>query len=372
MTWAQTIVYTLHMTIGLPQNRNEATSWMLAYINLSRYDRKFFADIWSKKITQNIALTHGQNLLWEKVLKKYHRQITSHQTTVDNLLSLEWPVQPMEFVSHYLTKQVWIQEEKICVQFPFNPKMVEEMRELKTKETKFQRNDHKEIWTFSHEEKIWYIALNTKTARTIYQFAKKFDLQLDQTFQNLVSSMEQVGPRDHWLVQLREVNGRYYVNNINDQLHEQLCEYDFSIDIPTLNFIQNLCIHPSSHFVEQLQSRYPHILNAFFAENTTITIGNCNFTPVIDYCRAAGIDDILILSASRAGQKWIDVDLPVNVYHLDWPIDMKSLKNTVDVLAGKTLLLIANGVYARTLLDECSFSQIFKSPSNKIITVECT
>lgn len=357
------------MTNPLPQNRPEATAWMLANINLSRYDRKFFADIWSKKIVQNIALTHGQNLLWEKILKKYHRQITGQQTTVDNLLSLTWILPPMELVTQYLKKQVWIQDEKICVQFPFNRKMVDEMQDLKAKETKFQRNDHKEFWVFNHDEKIWYIKLNTKLAAIIYQFARKFQISLDETFQQIVTAMEQVGPRDHWQVQLRESNGRYYVNNINERLCERLNHCDFSIDIPTLNFIQNLGIDPGSHFVEKIQTRYPHILTEFFSKNTAITIDNLDFSPIIDYCQAAGINDILVLSASKAGSRWFDVDLPVNIYNLDWPISVEIFKKVNTELANRPLLLVANGIYARTLADECSMLHIFKSPSNKLITI---
>jgi hypothetical protein len=121
--------------------------------------------------------------------------------------------------------------------FNFDKKMIDEVRTLihddagnhlnKGSEENFG-SGRKYNFAWDGKNKIWRGPFNVYLFRSIYYFAKKHDIEIDNTVSILVSTMSKVGSKKEWTPHMRIVHDRIYVCGLAEAMMSYLDKADLT------------------------------------------------------------------------------------------------------------------------------------------------
>ena len=153
-----------------------SSAWFLGFdpiISLARYDVDVLTSM-SEATASNKPLTEKQGTLLCKILLKYQRQFASKSIDVTPIENPVWriPLRTMDY-SHRVT----IRNDKIILQFPYNSKLIESLREF--------RNSSQGTCAFDRESKVWKIALTEYNLNWVYTWAKANNFEIGQEVETI-------------------------------------------------------------------------------------------------------------------------------------------------------------------------------------------
>lgn len=169
------------------------------------------------KITNDEALTDSQGRYILKLLKKY--QLTLKKHGLDYTSELENPKWKKEFRILDLSKKVYIETDDsdnpiICLKFPFAFKSVFE-KEFLTK------NSQKIRYRWDHDQRVNKINVYDINVVELYEFCEKNKFELDNTFLELVSKIEEIWDCQQEIIpHCVEKNGEINLINANNDAIE--------------------------------------------------------------------------------------------------------------------------------------------------------
>ena len=148
----------------------QTSTWFFGFqpiISLARYDVDVLASMFDSA-TNNKALTEKQGALACKILLKYNRQLAAKLIDVRPLENPVWrvPLRKMDY-----TQSLALEDERLVLRFPYNTKMIEELRSFK--------KDSQGLAEFDYDAKVWKIALTEYNLSWAYAWsqAKNFTIE---------------------------------------------------------------------------------------------------------------------------------------------------------------------------------------------------
>ena len=215
-------------------------------ISLARYDVRVINSM-ATGVRSGIALTDRQAELACKLILKYQRQLANLGIDVG---PVESPQYRMQLRSIDRRRLMWIEQDHIVLQFSFEPKIVDLVRDL-CKESKGS-------WRFENDnKKQWHIALTEPNFITVLQLARENNFEIDARTLEIEQKIQQVQP---YGIELDMVDEKLGLVNAPNSLLEFVQEKAGDITIDNLIKIVDLaaiCYFAISPTVEDLFiSRY--------------------------------------------------------------------------------------------------------------------
>jgi hypothetical protein len=147
-------------------------------INLARYDVKV-VESFAQQSQNNTGFTDKQAALATALVVKYERQLTKLDvdiTPVKDRPEYRIPIRAID-----RTSRVWVENDIICIRFPFNNEMIETVRaESKVS----QGNIH-----WEHEKKYWVADLTEHNVNWVYTFAQSHNFEIDKSLSDLMNKL---------------------------------------------------------------------------------------------------------------------------------------------------------------------------------------
>jgi hypothetical protein len=154
------------------------TNWFFNFdpiISLARYDVNVLTSM-SETVIGNKPLTEKQAGLLCKILLKYQRQFAAHGIDVSPVETPVWRVRPRQMD---YTRRLSIENDKIVLRFPFNTKLIDDIRSF--------RQSCQGSARFDRDAKAWRIGLSEYNVNWLHTWASANEFEISKEIDDLNS-----------------------------------------------------------------------------------------------------------------------------------------------------------------------------------------
>ena len=198
-----------------------SSSYMFAsftpIINLARYDVNFLDSVTDATLG-GTSLTDRQAELAIKLVNKYQKQLMAKGIDIASIATPQYR-KPLRVIDR--TKSILLADKQMQVKFPYDAKMIENIREF----FKTSQGGGK----FDKKEKVWNIELSEYNVNWMVTWGENnsfiIDDQLKSIMQNILAAEEQ-----HYSIELTRVDGKLIILNAPDSMLEYLAEKNITFD----------------------------------------------------------------------------------------------------------------------------------------------
>lgn len=190
-------------------------NWFLGFspiISLARYDVDVLTSM-SEASANNKPLTEKQGKLLCNILLKYQRQLSSKHIDVTPIENPVWrlPLRKMDY-----THRLGLKDDKIIVKFPFNTKLIDQLRAF--------RAESQGASAFDQDEKVWKIALTEFNLNWLHTWAKHNNFEIDSEIESLNTMILQTEEIPYG-IELQYGAEQLEITNCPNSLREYIEEY---------------------------------------------------------------------------------------------------------------------------------------------------
>lgn len=175
-------------------------------ISLARYDVQIVQSMASQTLSGG-SLTDRQAELAYKLALKYKRQFLTQGVSVEGLVDDPKFRSPIRFVDR--TKSIELNNDKIIIRFPYETKLIEEIRDSGKKVP----GDIK----FNKVEKRWEADLVEPRVQWLQEFSNKYNFALDQDIVNIREQIDDELTKE-FVIELRASDNGYCITNAESSL----------------------------------------------------------------------------------------------------------------------------------------------------------
>ncbi len=262
----------------LRSTRDEMLDDILSRLRISRYDLKFLRHIRDRYVKVGKPLTHSQNESFERIIRKYRKQISKLNCNIHLILNLKWKhglIEKSEIVKKsFLTiKENDDGNSEIQLFYPFNLKMNNELRSIMFddhgryyKKFNFTQSmtdlRHKLDW--DKNRKIYYGPFNIYLYKELYAFYMKHKLPVDK---NIIEKVKKFDRKINWTPSVFIKNDRLYISMVTESMIRYIDENNIDLEDISFSNIAKICdnLHLS------LPDEY-YTYEKFLGENPIISI----------------------------------------------------------------------------------------------------
>lgn len=171
-----------------PATGNLNNNWFLGFqpiISLARYDTDVL-DSMSSSTTGKLALTERQGELACKLILKYQRQLAAKHVDVSPVENPVWrvPLRKMDY-----SRRLYLQDEKMYFRFPYDQKLIEQIRDNKSK--------GQGVCEFDYDNKVWRLGLTEYNLNWAYSWAKQNGFSVEPEIEALFQKLLEVEKQDY-------------------------------------------------------------------------------------------------------------------------------------------------------------------------------
>jgi len=289
-------------------DRETAHLWMRENLRFSRYDINFMENV-ARFINDNRPLTIKQNELWEKIVHKYRKQIyneSQNTLTDEDILAKKWRQDPVEFDPSY-APLLWIEDDVIKLQFPFNKDAVADLRTVIQDAGHdyglMLHSAHHEYIHWNRDERVWRGTAYPTLIRDLYYYAKDHEFAVDKSIQDIVDSIP--GGKFNWGPYAEVYGDRYIVSNISPGLLKALPTNEITLN--TIRDLVGLGITLSVEFQSYIFRKFGSALG-HIAVNRNVNIEQKNIDAVKEWLRSTD-NNIIIVHKSTEQHRFNEDDI---------------------------------------------------------------
>ena len=196
------------------ETRDQAHRWLVLHIRYSRYDTNFIDNV-SRLSGENKALTKRQDELWERLVLKYRKQIKNNGWDAEEIVKLNWLLEPVDFDANY-SPLLWYEDGELCCRFPYNQRVVKEIRTVLEEHNTQWLYEYDKRFQWSKERRCWHGQFHPALCKDLIEFANDNEFEIDSSVQQFEDAIP--GTDREWLPIAEYVNGCVYVSNLTPRL----------------------------------------------------------------------------------------------------------------------------------------------------------
>jgi hypothetical protein len=178
-------------------------------ISLARYDMKVIPSLAEQTIGGK-GYTDKQAALALQLVIKYERQLNKLGLDISPVHTPEYRI-PLREIDR--TSRVWVDGELIKLKFPYDTKLIEQVRDA--------GKESKGSIKFNRDERVQEIALTEWNLNWVYTFAKINNLEIDPTLEAVMKLLMEVESQPY-SIELTYNNNELAINNAADGLVEYI------------------------------------------------------------------------------------------------------------------------------------------------------
>lgn len=190
-------------------------------LTLSHYDLKFLQNLQTIVLSQK-KITKNQVDLFEKIVKKYHRQLNKYNLIEKITINLKWTTEIIPSDPKFTNAHIFIENNIIFFRSPFNKKFLEYFRKVK---------NNSFVW--SKDKKMYESPFNTFALKLIVDashlhYSNVVYCEITKTLLNdLIDKFSNV---KYWNPTLVKKQNNYYITASNQSLDLAIKHITFSDD----------------------------------------------------------------------------------------------------------------------------------------------
>lgn len=196
-------------------------------LRLNKYDYKFLSNL-LVLIIKNNYVTTNQNLLFEKLMHKYKKQLKKHN--INFTPNLPWHVETITSSAHFTEAHLKLDNDRLFLRLPFNKKFINDLHEY------YERYYHKQIFTLNWDKdnKQYVCEYSIENFKMIYELVTKYyTLNLCNQLSNLLDTINQYKSRLYNPTYVK-LNNNYYILCCNQQTYEATSHLTFDNSAGTI------------------------------------------------------------------------------------------------------------------------------------------
>ena len=191
-------------------------------VSLARYDVNFLDSVTDATLG-GAALTDRQAELALRIINKYSRQLGTHQISVDVITHTPAYRKPLRIIDR--SKRVDVKNGEIIIQFPYEQKLIDSIRE--------QAKDSQGRVRFDKEDKAWKVGLTEYNVNWVHAFAEQHQFSIGT---ELADAMQQIinVEHDRYTIELVIKDNCLHIENATTSMLEYLGNEHNMFDISEL------------------------------------------------------------------------------------------------------------------------------------------
>jgi hypothetical protein len=209
------------------ETRNAAHRWLVLHIRYSRYDTNFIDNV-SRLSGENKALTKRQDELWERLVHKYRKQIKNNGWDAQEIVKLNWLLEPVDFDVNY-SPLLWFENGELCCRFPYNQRVVKEIRSVLEDHNNQWLYEYDKRFQWSKERRCWHGEFYPALCKSLIEFANDNEFEIDYSVQQFADRIP--GTDREWMPVAEYINGRVYVSNLTTKLADAFDNTELTPDL---------------------------------------------------------------------------------------------------------------------------------------------
>ena len=245
-------------------------------ISLARYDVSVL-DSMNEAVVAGKALTIRQGELAVKIISKYQRQLAAKNIDTTPVLTPSWrmPLRVMDY-----SKKLYIENDQIMIEFPFNDKLIEGLREF--------RKGSQGNGEWNKERRRWCYDLTEYNISYLITWARANEFEIDAEcvrYEQLISEVEQT----EYAIELEFHDGELRIKNAANSLIEYINEHCGGFGIDNLARLVDLSSSLAYTVNEDIRTAWTtqhSDMNYFLSTNNQVKFKPDNYSTlasVLDY-----------------------------------------------------------------------------------------
>lgn len=264
-------------------------------VSLARYDVQILSSM-SAATQSGRALTDRQAELAVKIILKYRKQLEKLEIDV---AAVENPQFRLGIRTIDRRKLLYIQDGYIVLQFPYDTKLIDDLRDL----AKLSQG----AWRFASGPKAWRLAITETNVIAANGFAKNHEFEVSEEFKTYVQEVVQC-EKIPYAIKLVQTNTGLDIQNAPNGLIEAInnyCGFDSS-NIETL--VDNSAIYGftvDENIVQEIATKYsPRICNLMTAQESKFTPDSDHtiYSDLVKYAEVTGRYPIYVYEPDLTGR----------------------------------------------------------------------
>jgi hypothetical protein len=206
------------MTKVKPNTKEQLVDYMLKYLSLGTYDKKFCSNLLLVHVAKQRPVTSNQSDLLDKIVSRYRKQLSKKEIDSNEMVSLPWTLQPIESLPQYTQAHISIADVDttpyIVIHSPFKKSFVKDVRDL-------------EYAKWDKEERFWMAPATEKNIKTLITLTKNHydDVNYCVETRAILDHVSKYESLKYWEPTLVKTNGSFYVVATNDALMEAISHF---------------------------------------------------------------------------------------------------------------------------------------------------
>lgn len=210
--------------IKKPNTKEQLVDYLLKYISLGTYDKKFVGNILQLNVAASKSVTTNQAALLDKIILRYHRQLAKAELNSIDMVNLTWTLPPIESSPIYTEAHVSVMDDTtLIIHSPYKKDFVKELKQY-------------DYMNWDRENKLWS---TVASEHTLKQVLETVNLHYDKVnycpiVQQVVDTVKEYESMQYWNPTLSRINGNLYVVAANGPLMEAIKNIPLDTDYHTL------------------------------------------------------------------------------------------------------------------------------------------
>lgn len=188
-------------------------------VSLARYDTNVVESLANQTLNEQVAYSDKQAKLASVLVQKYTRQLAKLGVEVPN----ELPPYRLGIRAVDRSKRLYIEDGQLCMRFPFDPKMIESLRE--------QRKESTGSMAFDREAKVWRLGMTEQNLCWAVYFAEQSDFDQSPEVCELYRKVLEV-EKTQYAIRLQATESGFEITNASECLVNYITDHlgGFGID----------------------------------------------------------------------------------------------------------------------------------------------
>lgn len=260
-------------------------------ISLARYDVNVLESMAEASSTGK-ALTTRQGELAKKIILKYQRQLAQKGVDVTPVNEPQWrmPLRVMDY-----SKNMYIKDDVIMIEFPFSNHLIEGLREF--------RKDSQGKGEWNKDRRRWEFDLTEYNLVYLFTWAQLNEFEIDDESRRLNDLVVEAG-KNQYAIELDIKDGQVYIKNAANSLNEYIKEHGGGFHIDNLARLIDMSSTLAYTISEDLRTAWEQEhgkINTFLSTNNMVKFPEDQYQAIQN-----------ILDYADSTQRW-----PVIIYEPD-------------------------------------------------------
>jgi cell fate (sporulation/competence/biofilm development) regulator YmcA (YheA/YmcA/DUF963 family) len=276
------------MTKVKPTTKEQFIDYMVKYISLGTYDRRFLDSLVTMNLVNNKPVTSNQAELLNTITKRYHRQLAKQELDSKEMIELKWTLAPIESLPQFTQAFVSIEDDNIVLRSPYKKEFVSSLRSL-------------DLMDWNKDSRTWTTPANESRLRDIINLTENNypNVNYCPTVSNIIDELAEYETIKYWNPTLTRINGNLYIVACNASLMRALSDITIDLSFACLAKLTHMGIEVSPDLIAEIYDSMDDgdkaIKEITFALDHTPLIDEFNYSLIVERLKMIQADMVVLV-----------------------------------------------------------------------------